>query len=185
MLGNYDTPIGEGCKQTMIQIAANRAQRMKIPHDSWPVNPAAGTVVHFGHSEFTLKDCPGTVVWDFINGEMITRVRAILKEAQTAGADVPAPTPPTPTPEPNPIPLPTGMSLSLMKELFGEAEGYAFDPGGLVSRKWLDVGNKTHTFPALSNVYTEGTHRYFIFSNGLVILHVEGEGVVRTVSGAN
>lgn len=107
ILGNYDTYISDKCKRVMAQIVANRAQRNKIPWDKYPINPATGVTELFGHRDFcgtAWKLCPGSVVWTFINGPMITMVRDILRSAQVDGKRVAVdgttvnPTPEAPVP---------------------------------------------------------------------------------------
>jgi len=94
--GNYDSPLSDACKATLVQWAAARAQYHKIPWDKYPIKPSDGLTMMYGHREFCgdgHKICPGPVVWNFITGELIDRVRAILKKAQTSGATTPAPKP--------------------------------------------------------------------------------------------
>ena len=96
--GNYEFEISEGCKQTLAQWAASRAQLLKIPWWSFPINPATGLTIIFGHREFcglSHKVCPGAVVWAFINGELIDMAQAILKAAQTTGKPIDEPIPVT------------------------------------------------------------------------------------------
>lgn len=105
--GDYNTPLSEAAKATMVQWTASRAQYHKIPWDKFPIDPATGLTMIYGHREFCgdgHKICPGPVVWEFINGELIRRVREILKKAQTTAVTVP---PVTPKPEPtDPWPYP-------------------------------------------------------------------------------
>ena len=96
--GDYDTEISEATKQTLAQWAASRAQLLKVPWDSFPIIPSTGLTMIYGHREFCGTDyklCPGSVVWTFINGELISRVQTILKAAQTQGATVTPSTPST------------------------------------------------------------------------------------------
>lgn len=91
--GNYDTPISEACKAGLVQWTAARAQQLGCTSDSFPVSPKTGLTVIYAHREFcgtAFKLCSGSVVWDFINGEMIGRVKALLKAAE-AGQTVKQP----------------------------------------------------------------------------------------------
>lgn len=183
VLGNYTTSISDRCKRTIVQIQANRAQIKKIPWDSYPINPATGLTEIYGHREFCgtgYKECPGKVVWDFINGEGIVMTREVLKKAQTAGTAVkPAPVVPPPSPE---VVKPTP-DINLMAELFGGVDGFAFDPKGVVTAAWLEEGEKTGLFPRLVDTVTEGNVRNFVFSNGLVLQNEIGTGkIVRLVA---
>ena len=95
--GDYDDDISEACKATLVQWQASRAQLLKIPYSSYPINPATGLTVIYGHREWCGTDyklCPGSVVWTFMNGPMIGLVQAKLKAAQTSGIAV-TPTVPT------------------------------------------------------------------------------------------
>lgn len=95
--GDYDDDISEACKATIVQWQASRAQLLKIPYSSYPINPATGLTVIYGHREWCGTDyklCPGSVVWTFMNGPMIGLVQAKLKAAQTSGIAV---TPSVPT----------------------------------------------------------------------------------------
>lgn len=183
ILGNYDTGISAKCKQVIAQIQANRAQRKKIPWDSYPINPATGLTEIYGHREFCgtgYKLCPGAVVWDFINGEGVEMTRAILKAAQTKGSTAPAPTP-TPTPPPPTTPQP---DINLLAELFGGADGFAYDPNGVITATWLAEGEKTGEFPRLIDTITEGKVRNFVFSNGMVLQNEIGTGKVARMTQA-
>lgn len=187
ILGNYDSPISEACKATMVQIAANRAQTMQIPYDRWPLNPATGTVVHFGHCEFTLKECPGPVVWAFINGEMVTRVREVLRVAQTGSVTAPIPAPqPTPAPA---RPVQTGpIDAGMAAWFFGRAVGddglvYQYSPNGIVSREWLKRGNATGRYPELVAVFTPDERKLFHFSDGSVLVQANPRSGVTYIGG--
>lgn len=97
--GDYDDPISDACKETIVQWQASRAQLLKIPYSSYPINPATGLTMIYGHREWCGTDyklCPGSVVWAFMNGPMIGLVQARLKAAQTSGIVV--------RPQPEPIP---------------------------------------------------------------------------------
>ncbi|MBA2276788.1 MAG: hypothetical protein H0W06_03410 [Chloroflexia bacterium] len=75
-----------------MQWTASRAQHLRVRHDQFPITPDGITMI-FGHREFCGTDyklCPGSVVWSFINDELINRVRAVLKAAQTgSGRPIP------------------------------------------------------------------------------------------------
>jgi hypothetical protein len=177
ILGNYDTTISTAAKRTIAQIQANRAQRKKIPWDQYPINPETGLTEIYGHREFcgtAWKLCPGAVVWEFINGEGVLMTRDILKAAQTQGTAIPAPTP-MPTP---PAPTTPQPDLSLLAELFGGADGFAYDPNGVITAMWLDEGEKSGMFPRLVDTVVKGPVRSFVFSNGMVLQHQIGTGKV-------
>lgn len=176
--GNYDTPISDAAKRTIAQIQANRAQIKQIPWDAYPINPATGLTEIYGHREFcgtAYKLCPGVVVWEFINGEGVLMTRDILKAAQTTGV-----TAPTPEPEPTP-PAPTTPQpdINLMAELFGGADGFTYDPRGVITAAWLEEGEQTGQFPRLIDTVTEGNVRSFIFGNGMVLQYEGSTGKVR------
>lgn len=95
--GNYESPLSVATKKTLAQWTASRAQLLKIPWDRFPINPATGLTMIYGHREFcgtSWKLCPGSVLWAFVNGELILMVQDILKAAQTSG-EIVAPKPPT------------------------------------------------------------------------------------------
>lgn len=86
--GNYGDPISESCEVMLVQWAASRAQYHRIPWDQFPIKPADGLTLMYGHVEFCgrqEKICPGPVVWEFMNGEMVQRVREALRGAQVDG----------------------------------------------------------------------------------------------------
>jgi hypothetical protein len=86
--GNYGSPLSESCETMLVQWAASRAQYHRIPWDRFPIKPADGLTLMYGHVEFCgsgQKICPGPVVWDFMNGELIRRVREALRAAQVDG----------------------------------------------------------------------------------------------------
>lgn len=83
----YDDPIGDQCRKDLSQWAASRAHDDGIVWDRFPIRSAAkgGNTFIFGHREacgVAYKACPGSVLWAFINGELIDRVQVILKAAQ-------------------------------------------------------------------------------------------------------
>ena len=93
--GDYDTPISEACKAGLAQWTAARAQQLGCTSASFPISPRTGLTVIYAHREFCgtgYKLCSGSVVWDYINGEMIGRVKALLKAAEV-GNSVSAPAP--------------------------------------------------------------------------------------------
>ncbi len=82
---NYDSPISEACKAVLTQWTAARAQERGIPSTDFPIRPDTGRTFIFGHREWCgtqVKICPGPVVWAFINGELIERVRDVLALAE-------------------------------------------------------------------------------------------------------
>ena len=91
--GWYDDPVGEACKANLVQWTASRAHDDGIQWDQFPLRDSGLTIL-FGHREFCGTDyklCPGSVVWTFVNGELIDRVQAMLKKAQTGSTPTPAP----------------------------------------------------------------------------------------------
>ncbi len=59
---------------------------------------------------------------------------------------------------------------ALAPKLFGRVDNYKFDANGVVSKLWLATGERTGRFPRLVEVLTAGTVRYFVFSDGGVIV---------------
>lgn len=265
--GNYGTPISDACKTMLVQWAASRAQFHKIPWDRFPIKPADGLTIMYGHVEFCgarEKICPGPVVWDFMTGELIQRVRDALRAAQLEGKEF-NPTggghgfqvndpvsvsghynlrrSPTVTQdnivavlspgtratiidgprsadghtwwdikgefgsgwiaesglnrvapqadaralsphEDVGLPYPPGMDGEIASRLFGKVSGeegtsYAFSPDDDLSRTWLEVGVKRHSFPGLQEVWDNGDgEEYFVFADGMVIWRAaEGESL--------
>ena len=88
----YDDPMGEQCRKDLAQWTASRAHDHGITYDRFPLRPNGQTFI-YGHREacgVAYKPCPGSVVWAFVNGELIDRVQTILKLAQI-GTAPPAP----------------------------------------------------------------------------------------------
>lgn len=80
----YDDPISDTTRRDLAQWAASRAHDDGIVWDRYPLLPD-GLSHNYGHREFcgvAYKPCPGSVLWAFINGELIDRVQPILKLAQ-------------------------------------------------------------------------------------------------------
>lgn len=77
----------------------------------------------------------------------------------------------SPAPEPTPDPVPEGDTgnPSLASFLFGEADGYSFDPNGPVSKLWLATGNANKSWPRLIDVREEEGEKWFVFGDGSVI----------------
>lgn len=83
--GNYGDPISEATKGVLVQWAASRAQDLGVRWDKFPIGPEGLTVI-YGHREFcgtAFKECPGHVVWEFVNGELIDRVKELMRRYQT------------------------------------------------------------------------------------------------------
>ena len=83
--GNYGDPVSEATKGVLVQWAASRAQDLGVRWDKFPISPDGVTVI-FGHREFcgvAFKPCPGEVVWAFVNGELIDRVKELMRRYQT------------------------------------------------------------------------------------------------------
>jgi hypothetical protein len=103
---------------------------------------------------------------DFYNrcaGAALAAVKTVLADRLESGN-------PEPTPDPEPEP-PTGDpgSPTLPAFLFGEANGYSFDPSGPVSKLWLKNSNETHHWPRLVDVLEASGRRLFVFADGSVI----------------
>ncbi len=83
--GQYNDPISERCKATIVAFVAYFADQAKVPWHTFPMNPATGETFLFFHWEFcgkATKICPGPVIEAFLD-ELIQRVIAILKQYQT------------------------------------------------------------------------------------------------------
>lgn len=135
--GDYHTPISEACKRTLTQWAAARAQYHKIPWNTFPINPRDGLTMMYGHREFCgdgWKVCPGSVVWAFITGEMIDRVKAVLKAAQT-GAVVPVPEPTKPD---TTIPSSPYATPSIPAFITNENAAASLEDGNGITLFWTD-----------------------------------------------
>ncbi|HXH79503.1 hypothetical protein [Nocardioides sp.] len=82
--GFYDDPIHDNTRRDLARWAASRAHDDGIAWDRYPIKPD-GLTHNYGHREFcgvAYKACPGSVLWAYINGELIDRVQPILKAAQ-------------------------------------------------------------------------------------------------------
>jgi len=82
--GFYDDPVSDPTRRDIAQWAASRAHDDGITWDTYPITPD-GLTHNYGHLEFcgvAYKRCPGSVLWAFINGELIDRVQPILKARQ-------------------------------------------------------------------------------------------------------
>jgi hypothetical protein len=119
----------------------------------------------FQHNHWSGKDCPGQVrrrgLWSRVETTVDARIAEI--KAHIAGGDPVV----DPVPKPDPTPAPTPV-VNLPKTLFGTVGQYSFDPNGPVSKAWIANGNTTKRWPRLVQV-VEGTTKYFVFSDGLVI----------------
>lgn len=60
--------------------------------------------------------------------------------------------------------------FALAPKLFGEVKGYKFNANGVVSKLWLATGEQTGRFPRLVEVLISGTTKWFVFSDGSVIV---------------
>ena len=95
--GNYETPLDEAARASIVALTAYFADQRKIPWNDFPNVPGQDrSFVHF-HQEFTLgtgKVCPGSVVMGETSA-LIQRVAAVLKKHQAGGV---SPMPPQYTP---------------------------------------------------------------------------------------
>lgn len=96
-------------------------------------------------------------------------IKTVLADRMEAGQANPNPNPQVPEGDPG--------SPTVPAFLFGSANGYAFDPEGLVSTLWLTTGNTSRVWPRLVDVLEQGGTKYFVFGNGSVIVHEPGRPV--------
>ncbi len=98
----YNVPVDAVAWQEIAKLVAYWADQSKVPHDTFPINPATGISFVLWHQEFTIgtgKICPGPVVMTY-TPTLIQRVKALLKQAQTGVAPPPEPVYPKPDPLP-------------------------------------------------------------------------------------
>lgn len=86
--GNPDVPPSAKYLDAFCKLMAYFADQMLVPWDDFPINPATGLTFYYGHYEFSTKSCPAGCRAH--EGEVIDRVCAILKAAQT-GDEIPVP----------------------------------------------------------------------------------------------
>lgn len=81
--GLYDDPLSDRAIEAVAALSAHWADRARIPHADYPLNPHTGLVYTYTHNEFQgHKLCPGPVVLNAVP-EIIERTKAILREYQT------------------------------------------------------------------------------------------------------
>lgn len=106
---------------------------------------------------------------DFANKCAQAAVRAIASSLGDRIDQEPSgPAPDPDLPETPPKGDPGGPDLHSF--LFGEADGYLFDPNGPVSKLWLETGKQAGRYPRLIDVFTDGPRRHFVFADGSIIL---------------
>jgi hypothetical protein len=91
--GNYDTPLSEKARQSIVQLTAYWADQAKIPWNEFPIIPGDGFSFVRWHQEYTIgsgKICPGPQVMNETSA-LIQRVAGVLKSYQAAGTTVPKP----------------------------------------------------------------------------------------------
>ena len=90
--GNYETPLDEAARASIVQLTAYFADQRKIPWSEFPNVPGQDRSFVHWHQEFTIgtgKVCPGAVVMNETPA-LIQRVAGVLKQYQ-AGGTVPQP----------------------------------------------------------------------------------------------
>lgn len=90
--GNYDTPLDEAARASIVHLTAYFADQRKIPWSEFPNVPGQDRSFVHWHQEFTIgtgKVCPGQVVMQETPA-LIQRVAGVLKQYQ-AGGTVPKP----------------------------------------------------------------------------------------------
>jgi hypothetical protein len=152
-----EEPVNPVAFERAALFIAHYAHDYGISWDVFPIAPQDGFSFVRWHQEFTIgtgKVCPGGTVMDATD-EMIARTQAIMRQFQT-GTVLPVPPPPTPPPA-DPFPY---------AALFGEADGFAYDENGPVSKAWREAGASTNRYPPLVRVVTHNGKRLFQFSDG-------------------
>jgi hypothetical protein len=145
--GDVTTPISPRQFESICQLTAYWFDQARVPWDRFPVNPniGGGIVTHFLHKEFATKGCPWAAVENRID-ELQSRIRAILKAAQTDDPGVPN--------DPiQPLPdhawWPQGYGVEALRNRFGGlvrhiADGktrrMGFDARGVISNAWVARG---------------------------------------------
>lgn len=108
------------------------------------------------------KNCPMIIRrenrWSAVQ-QSIREFAALAALARSGGSIPPVVDPPIPP-----------LKHDLASFLFGAAKGYKFDPNGKVSALWLETGKKTGKYPRLVDVEIVGPIKYFVFSDGSVIV---------------
>jgi hypothetical protein len=146
--GDVGTPMSPKQVESLCQLSAYWFDQARVPWDRFPVNPnvGGGIVTNFFHREFATKGCPWAAVEDRID-ELQTRIRAILKVAQTDDAGDPVV--PIPEPKPDHAWWPQGYAVDELRERFGGLERHleggttrrmGFDPSGVISNAWVARG---------------------------------------------
>lgn len=157
----------------------------RVPWDSYPLNPAVGCVTDLDHYEFATKDCP-------FSGARNQRhvfqslVKGKLKAGQTGTDSGPV----DPNPQPDHSWLPKGLTVEIVRELFGTGEkhnpdgttaSFAFDEKGLISNAWLAEGTKTNQYPAaldwwrINDSNNQVVRNIVTFSNGRLLQGNDGD----------
>jgi N-acetylmuramoyl-L-alanine amidase len=80
---------------------------------------------------------------------------------------------------------PVGMDYGVARMLFGQVIGddgknYAFNPDGVVSKKWLKDGAESNEYPQLEEVRHYDDRTYFRFSNGMAYWRT-GNGPIKVL----
>ena len=161
----------------------------RVPYDQYPYNPNVGCVTSLQHWELGPKQCPFAGMRSQTDA-LQDAVRGILKAAQTGGTDEPIP--PVDPPEPDHDWLPDGMTIDIVRALFGKgvrhnADGteteVVFDEKGVISNAWLARGAKDKAYPGFQEWWVTkdsatGKNRHVVaFNNGWVLF---GDGADRS-----
>lgn len=102
-IGGYNEVIDEASWKEIVWFIAYWADQCKVPHTSFPINPATGISFLVWHQEFTIgtgKKCPFQYLMDN-TGRLIADVKSFMKRYQetTVAAPAPAPIPVPPVEE--------------------------------------------------------------------------------------
>lgn len=155
---------GEGFTDPQMDLSAKcyavGITRMRIPWDTFPVNPNVGGLrIDAVHDRFAPTSCPG-IDWPWGGGVHTAWVQAIAHEAKILQTGT-APPLPIPVPPPAPPSDPRrftafGLPLEQIEHYFGALTRYnldgttdqlGFNPEGVLSNFWLERFGKEGRFP--------------------------------------
>lgn len=187
--GSGGDPVSSTAYGELVALVAYHADRARVPHTSFPINPATGLTFVMWHGEFNGQKrdtCPGPVVAAFTD-RLITDVADRLKRAQESTTTAPVVAPPKPSVPSAPAPpsalvLPEGVTLDMVKGWFGtvtsngeKAMTFQFNESGPLTKLWLERGRKTGVWPQLVSVTGPADNRFFTFDGGLKVLARDGK----------
>lgn len=182
--GSGGDPVSATAYGELVALVSWHADRAKVPHTQFPINPATGLTFVMWHGEFNGQKrdtCPGSVV-AALTDRLITDVTAQLKRHQeaVAVAVAAAPVPLTPVASvapPTALALPAGVTLAMMGEWFGavapsgaQSATFRFDPAGPLTKLWLARGKRLGVWPQLREVTQTGNVRVFSFEDGYRVI---------------